>query len=77
MFYFSIILIITASFVWGYLSGKLTGMKDGYNFCLKECLVANIEHRNKLNPDKRPVKKVDLDSCTVEETIDWLYDKTK
>ena len=43
--YWSLLVIIIASFTWGYLIGKPNGMRDGYRTCMREVLKARCEGR--------------------------------
>ena len=41
----SVVVIIIASFIWGYLTGKISGLKEGYRNCMREVLKARCEGR--------------------------------
>lgn len=41
----SVLAIIIASFTWGYLVGKPSGMKEGFRTCMREVLKARCEGR--------------------------------
>ena len=43
--YRSLLVIIIASFTWGYLSGKISGIKEGYRTCMRKVLKARCEGR--------------------------------
>lgn len=50
MEFISLLLVIVASFIWGYLTGKISGLKEGYRNCMKETLIARTEGRTYVKP---------------------------
>ena len=67
MEFLSIVFIIVASFIWGYLTGKISGLKEGYRNCMKEVLVARCDGRTSLTTS--------FDDAERKKAMDLLYEK--
>ena len=76
--YWSLLVIIIASFTWGYLVGKPNGMRDGYRTCMREVLKARCEGRLYLGTsyddwtEKNQPKEEEIDRERAEG-LDLIY----
>ena len=73
--YWSLLVIIIASFTWGYLIGKPNGMKDGYRTCMREVLKARCEGRTYIGSsfdDWLEEENIVIDDHKIKDRVEGL-----